>query len=183
MTSASAAAMLQALGAGEPAPALAGKLALYGRFIGSWQLDVTYYPGGGTPLRAEGEWHFAWALDGRAVQDVWIFPARHLRQGGQPAEPWHMYGTTVRWYDPTIDAWRITWFDPSRPFELRQIGRAVGPDIVQLGEDRNGLYDRWRFVEIGADSFRWLADRSWDRGANWTLLMEMQARRVPEAPS
>ena len=74
------------------------------------------------------------------------FPARRLRTASN--EPWHMYGTTFRWYDPAIDAWHITWFDPSRPLEMRQIGRAVGADIVQVGEDANGLLSRWRFVEI-----------------------------------
>ena len=59
-----------------------------------------------------------------------------------------MYGSTFRWYDPAIDAWHIRYFDPGRPLEMRQIGRAVGADIVQVGEDQNGIRRRWRFVEI-----------------------------------
>lgn len=102
--------------------------------------------------------------------------ARRLR-GEIPAEPWHAYGSTFRWYDPGIDAWHIAWFDPGRAVETRQIGRAVDGDIVQVGEDRNGLLSRWRFVEIRERSFTWLGERSWDRGATWTLLTEMHARR------
>ena len=34
----------------------------------------------------------------------------------------------------------------------RQIGRAEGKDIVQLGDDSRGLNTRWRFTEITADS-------------------------------
>jgi hypothetical protein len=61
---------------------------------------------------------------------------------------------------------------------LRQIGRAVGTDIVQLGEDHHGLLNRWRFVEITDRSFRWLGERSWDKGSTWTLLLEMRARKT-----
>ena len=115
-------------------------------------------------------------LDGKAIQDVWIFPARRVR--GEKTEPWYFYGTTFRWYDPTIDAWHITYFEPTRPFEIHQIGRAVGNDIVQMGEEQNGVVRRWRFVEITHDSFRWLGEASSDKGATWKLEMEMRARRV-----
>jgi hypothetical protein len=171
--------MLEALDAEQPNAALASKLHLYGQFVGSWDLDIELHPLIGPTRRAEGEWHFNWVLDGKAIQDVWIFPARRLRGGEKPAEPWHMYGSTFRWYDPAIDAWHITWFDPTRPAELRQIGRAVGADIVQIGEDHHGLLSRWRFVEITGQSFRWLGETSWDKGSTWRLILEMRARKVP----
>jgi hypothetical protein len=167
-------AMLEALHAAGPHAALADKLSLYGRFVGSWELDIEFHPLGGPSRRAAGEWHFAWVLDGKAIQDVWIFPARRLR--GE-AEPWHMYGSTFRWYDPSIDAWHIMYFDPSRPSARRQLGRAVGGDIVQIGEDPGGLQRRWRFVEITERTFRWIGEASWDKGATWTLEMQMQAQR------
>jgi hypothetical protein len=169
--------MLEALHAARPNAALADKLSLYGRFVGSWALDIEFYPLGAPSCRAEGEWHFAWVLDGKAIQDVWIFPARRLRSGD--GEPWHRYGSTFRWYDPTIDAWHITYFDPSRPSELRQLGRAVGNDIVQIGEDHRGLQRRWRFLEVTDRTFRWVGDVSWDKGASFTLEMQMQAQRRP----
>jgi hypothetical protein len=155
---------------------LAAKLQLYGQFVGSWQLDVEFRPPGGSPIRAEGEWHFAWALEGKAIQDVFIYPARKLRAAG-PA-PWHMYGTTFRWYDAALDAWHITYYDPSQSIELRQLGRAVGDDIVQMGENQHGIWRRWRFVEITRDSFRWIGEASWDKGGNWALEMEMRNRRI-----
>ena len=52
-------AMLEALGAGGPETALAAKLQLYGRFVGSWALDIEHHPLNGPHRRAEGEWHFA----------------------------------------------------------------------------------------------------------------------------
>lgn len=168
--------LTQALHAQRADEALAAKLALYGRFIGSWTLDVSSHQRDGSVGRALGELHFGWVLGGTAVQDTWIYPARHLRREA-PAEPWHAYGSTFRWYDPGIDAWHIAWFDPHRAVQTRQIGRAVGADIVQVGEEPNGLLSRWRFVEIRDRSFTWLGERSWDRGATWTLLTEMHASR------
>ena len=170
--------MLEALYATQANPALADKLRLYDRFVGSWDLDVDYYPPTGGAQHAAAEWHFARVLDGRAIQDVWIFPSRSARAGHAP-EPWWFYGSTFRWYDPAIDGWHITYYEPTRPFALQQIGRAVGPDIVQVtGEDPSGLIRRWRFVEITEDSFRWIGDASRDKGATWTLELEMRARRV-----
>jgi hypothetical protein len=170
--------MLEALNAGTPNAALAAKLHLYGQFVGSWRADIDYHALDGSKHSAEGEWHFSWVLDGKAIQDVWIFPARRLRAGGKPTEAWHRYGSTFRWYDPAIDAWHITYFDPSRPYETRQIGRAVGADIVQIGEDHNGVLRRWRFVEIAVESFRWLGEVSWDKGSTWILEMEMRTRKI-----
>jgi hypothetical protein len=169
-------AMTDALAAWRPDPALAEKLKLYGRFVGSWSLDIDYHAPDGHIVNAPGEWRFAWVLQGRAVQDVWIFPAMRVRD--KPTDPFYFYGSTFRWYDPSIDAWRITWFDPTRPFELRQIGRASGADIVQMGEEVAGVTRRWGFVEITEGSFRWLGEASRDRGASWFLEMEMLARKV-----
>lgn len=79
---------------------------------------------------------------------------------------------------PAIDAWHITFYDPRRCVELRQLGRAVGDEIVQIGEDAAGLWRRWRFTEIGDESFHWLGEVSWDRGTTWTLELEMHACRT-----
>ncbi|MGH7122756.1 MAG: hypothetical protein ACREFI_00180 [Stellaceae bacterium] len=171
-------AMLEALRAAEPSAAHADNLRLYGQFVGSWSLDIDYREIDGPVRRAEGEWHFDWVLEGRAIQDVWIFPSREARAGDRGAEAWHFYGSTVRVYDPSIDAWHITFFEPTRPFEIRQLGRAVGADIVQMGEEVNGITRRWRFVEITNRSFKWLGEASHDKGATWALEMEMRARRV-----
>jgi hypothetical protein len=62
---------------------------------------------------------------------------------------------------------------------MRQVGRAVGNDIVQMGEEHDGVVRRWRFVEISDRSFRWLGEASFDKGTTWKLEMEMRARKMP----
>jgi hypothetical protein len=168
--------MLEALGSDGRNRGLADQLELYGRLIGSWRLDVDFYFHNGTHLRTDGEAHFEWVLEGHAIQDVFIIPARGHRGGAR--QPWWRYGSTVRWYDPTIDAWRITFFDPPRRVELHQLARAVDDEIVQIGEDSAGLWRRWRFVQIESSAFRWLGEVSWDRGATWTRELEFHGGRT-----
>ncbi len=86
--------------------------------------------------RRTGEWHFGWALEGRAIQDVWIVPPRGELRRGDAAANVNSYGTTLRVYDPDIDAWRIQWTDPVTQNFLQMIGRAEGDEIVQLGRGR-----------------------------------------------
>lgn len=166
--------MLEALHAAGPDVALADKLRLYGQFVGSWDLDIDWFPPGETDRHERGEWHFGWVLDGRAVQDVWIFPAR---RGSAPG--WQFYGSTFRYYDPALDAWHITYFEPTRPFVIRQVGRSADADIVQLADEADGITRRWRFVEITQRSFRWIGEMSTDKGETWALELEMRARRRP----
>ncbi len=137
---------------------------LYGWLIGDWVFDATVHMDEGTTHTGRGEIHFAWALDGRAMIDVWILPGV-------------FYGTTLRVYDPGIDAWHILWSDPLKQLYTRQIGRARGTDIVQEGEMGNGVRLRWSFSEIAPNSFRWRGERSLDGGASWHLQADFRARR------
>lgn len=159
-----------------PGPGLEDKLHLFGQFVGSWDLEVSQVKPDGTRAVVPGEWHFAWALDGRAVQDVWIAPSREARRK-DPSIPGE-YGTTVRFYDPAIDAWRSTWIGPGRGVVLAFIGRLVRGEIVLEGRFEPGVTTRWVFFEIGPRSFRWRADESTDEGRTWKTLQEMRATRA-----
>ena len=173
---------LDALGADGPAADRVGKMALYGRFVGSWDLDVTQFAADGTPRRRRGEWHFGWALEGRAVQDVWIVPPRGELRHGDATTNVNSYGTTLRVYDPDIDAWRIQWTDPVTRNFLQMIGREQDGEIVQLGTQANGTLARWRFTGITPNSFRWIAEVSTDQGASWRLTVDFIAVRMKSAP-
>ena len=171
-------AFLAALGADGPSADRAGKMNLYGRFVGSWDLDVTQFSDNGIARRRKGEWHFGWALEGRAIQDVWIVPPRGKLRSGDAAANVNSYGTTLRVYDPDIDAWRIQWTDPVTQSFLQMIGRAEGAGIVQLGTWPDGQLMRWSFSEITQDSFFWRGELSADQGASWRSNVEFTARRV-----
>lgn len=160
-----ASGFMRALVSPGPAADRAAQMKLYGWLIGDWVFDATVHMDDGTTHTGRGEIHFAWALDGCAMIDVWILPGV-------------FYGTTLRVYDPGIDAWHILWSDPLKQLYTRQIGRARGTDIVQEGDMGNGVRLRWSFSEIASDSFRWTGERSLDNGASWQLQADFRARRT-----
>jgi hypothetical protein len=165
MTASGAPSFVAALHSARPAADRAEKMDLYGWLIGRWEMDAVIHDDDGRKHTGRGQIHFGWVLEGRAIQDVWILPG-------------FFYGTTLRVYDPGIDAWHIFWSDPLKQRYRRQVGRAQGNDIVQDGQDDTGAAVRWRFTEITPDSFHWLGERSPDGGASWQLQAEFFARRV-----
>jgi len=167
----------EALIANAAAPDRAEKMKLYSWLIGSWALDVTETRADGTQRRAPGEWHFAWVLEGRAIQDVWIFPGRRAGRAGDPVQKLNYYGTTLRVYDPGIDAWHIQWTDPVAQIYVSQIGRKQGDRIVQEGRLSSGEMIRWSFFEITPNSFKWKSELSSDEGVTWRVNMELFAIR------
>jgi hypothetical protein len=172
---ADSAGLVDALHVDGPAPELAEKLMLFGQFIGSWELEWTGSGADGRANAVHGELHFGWVLGGRAVQDIWVVPRRGDRGEGQP--PLAFHGTTVRFYDASIDAWRSTWIEPVNGRVRRFIGRTAD-DGIELLSDEDDPQLRWRFVDIESDAFRWRAEQSNDGGTTWQLVEQMTATRV-----
>jgi len=151
---------------------------VYGWLVGSWELQVLHYRGVDVSgMRITGEVHFAWVLEGQAIQDVWIMP-RRAERAADTGKVNNMYGTTLRIWDPAIQAWRIRWINPVRCHLEEQIGRRIGRDIVQVGARADGTSTRWRFTEITADSFHWIGEVLNPDGQTWKLEGEFLAKRV-----
>src|SRR3954463_12135018 len=147
-----------------PAADRAENMRLYGWLIGDWAMDATIYAGG-VEHAAQGSIHFGRVLDGRAIQDVWILPG-------------FFHGTTLRIYDPGLDAWHILWSDPLKQCFSRQIGRAIGADIVQEGRAENNDIVRWLFMERPAKNSPGPGGRSAPSANVLKLRAEFFARRV-----
>jgi hypothetical protein len=168
--------LIEALHSIQRASDRAENLDLYGWLVGRWDIDVTIFQDDGSQQPARGFATAGWVLEGRAIQDVFAVPGL-------------FYGTSIRFYDPNIDAWQVFWMDPLRHVFFRMIGRARGNDIVNQGEETPelarayGLPEspratvRWIFTDIAANSFRWRSERSTD-GAHWLLQREYVARRA-----
>ncbi len=159
-------------------PEIPDAMDAYGWLVGSWDLDVLHY--WATDVSARGlkcEVHAEWVLEGRAVQDVWIMP-RRLERTAQLDRKFNMYGTTLRVWDPTIEAWRITWRNPAGDHHEEQIGRWCGKDVVQVGVRPNGTPTRWTFREITSTSFHWLGESLAPDGRTWNLEGEFRAMRM-----
>lgn len=168
---------LAAFGATGPSPDRGDKMDLYGWLIGSWDLQVSAFMPDGSIRKRPGEWHFGWVLEGRAIQDVWIVPTRGGLRSGDAASNRFAYGTTLRTYDPSIDAWHIQWTEPVTQTYLSMIGRRDGKDIVQLGTGPDGSRIRWSFSQITESSFLWRGETSSDDGKTWQPVVEFTAVR------
>jgi hypothetical protein len=157
---------------------------VYGWFVGSWELDILrYWNVDVAAQHIKGEVHAAWSLEGRCIHDVWIMPRRADRssrsdRSAPPNKKLNMYGTTIRAWDSSIRAWRISWSNPAGDHFEQQIGRRIGRDIVQLGTREGGTTTRWRFTEITPNSFHWLGEALNPDGQTWTLEGEFLAHRT-----
>lgn len=171
---------LEALAAPGPSRLAGSNADLYDGLIGDWEGEVVDHLPGGTDRRQSVEMHFARVLEGRAVQDLWISPAIRERAGAKVGEKdGNRYGTTLRVYDPKIDAWRVTWWNPVTGVETRLVGRRVGSEIVQTGSDGDGRLVRWVFDHVGPDAFHWRGEGSDDGGRTWVCETEFSAHRRP----
>jgi hypothetical protein len=150
----------------------------YGWLVGSWELEVLHYKTVNLASQEiKGEAHFDWVLESRAIQDVWIMPRSSERKQDSDRTN-NMYGTTLRVWDPAIQAWRIRWVNPVTGHEERQTGRKIGNEIVQIGARLDGTPTRWRFTEITHDSFHWTGEALEPDGKTWKLEGEFRAHRL-----
>jgi hypothetical protein len=169
-------AFVETLVAGGPHPSLGSHAQTYARLIGSWVGEIHNHMLGRSPPSGSVEAHFAWVLQGLAVQDVWITPARRDRGAGAKASlDW--YGSTLRVFDPTHEAWRTVWTDPVSQLRIELVGRSQGDEIVQIGT-RDGRPSRWRFFDVTPESFAWQGHILNFDGESWQLEVDIRFRRA-----
>ncbi|GAA1599772.1 hypothetical protein GCM10009789_62350 [Kribbella sancticallisti] len=135
-----------------PRPEFADALAPFAPLIGSWDLDVKYYDDSGEVIReTKGEWHFGYALDGRAVADIWITPSRTQRALDGDGE----WGLTVRLHDPDLGAFRSTWLGPKHGVVMTFIGHPGANSITLEAREPKSAKTRWIFTDISETGFHW----------------------------
>lgn len=169
---------LEGLTGNGPAAEYADRLMLYGQFVGDWLGEMAEFGPDGAVTMSRWDIRFDWVLEGRAIQDLWITPVREGREVSW-SEPGNRYSTTLRVYDPKIDAWHIIWINPPSGYITRQLARKVGDEIIQVADvDDSGSLTRWVYRDITPESFRWCNERSVDQGKSWRLVQEMRAKRL-----
>jgi hypothetical protein len=165
---------IKGLAASSPAPDLAARMNLFGQFVGDWECDTTLIDRNGCRITGTCEWHFGWVLEGKAIQDVWIARYGHV----QPGSPADAYGTTLRYFDPKQEVWRVIWISALSNSVQTFTAKQVGEEIVLEGRNEQGSRYRWIFFEITPRSFHWRSVGSPDDGKTWILGQEMSVRRV-----
>jgi len=159
----------------EPRPEYAEAFAPFAPLIGSWDLDVAWYDDDGAVTRTtKGEWHFAWALDGRAVADIWITPSRAARAVDGDGE----WGLSIRIHDPELNAFRSTWMGPKAAFVMTFIAQAREDSITLESREPLATKTRWVFTGISPTGFRWRNEDE-DAEGNVILRQTFEATRQP----
>jgi hypothetical protein len=64
--------MVTALQAMGPHPSLGDQAKVFGRFVGTWDVEYTDFSKDGKVTHRSGELMVGWVMDGRAIQDLWI---------------------------------------------------------------------------------------------------------------
>jgi hypothetical protein len=159
---------LQAYG---PDSNLKDKMMLFGQFVGDWDIvEARYMQTDGNWVKMKGEVHFGWILGGTAIQDVWM----GCRENSQKMV---LFGTTIRFYDPKIDAWRSTWLSPLKGLVQIFIARKVKDEIVLELQTTEVYPEKWIFSGITPQSFRWHSEETHDKGKTWLLTEEMEIKK------
>lgn len=143
---------VDALHAGAPAARLGEHAGDVAWLVGGWDAVVRDYDEDGTHVESTGEWWFAWVLEGRALQDVWIVPERG--SSGRRDR----YGTTIRWFDDAAGVWNVSWFNPVTGARTDLAGNRQGDRIVLEGTQGRDCI-RWSFNDITPNSFVWRGER------------------------
>lgn len=172
-------AFIDALVSSQRAPDLSDVDDLFGFLIGSWELEAVLHGADGQTQKTRGELHVSWVLEGRAIQDLFIFPRRADRVAGRPGRG-DRYATTIRTYDRTLNAWRLTFINPADDETSAQlIARRHGQGIEMEGTLSGGARIRWRYHEpMMPTSFHYSAEKRSDDGHSWALYLELFGKRV-----
>ena len=145
---------------------------LFGQFVGDWDIvEARYLQADGNWVKMKGEVHFGWILGGTAIQDVWMGRK-------DDSQKLTLFGTTIRFYDPKIDAWRSTWLSPLKGLVQTFIARKIKDEIVIEMQNWVTFPEKWVFSQITSESFRWHAEETHDNGKTWLTTEEMDIRRT-----
>ena len=168
---------LEALPSAQKASDLADADSIFDWLIGSWEMDAVLHDADGREHRTKGEVHASWVLEGRAIQDLFIFPRRADRTSGLPARG-DRYSTTIRTFDRKLNAWRVNFINPADDETSAElIARHEGQRIMMEGKLRGGTPIRWQYLSVTPTSFHYTAERLNGDDESWQLYLELFGRR------
>lgn len=166
---------LQAMG---PHPSLDDQASVFGRLVGTWDVQYTDFSKSGKATHRSGELIVGWVMDGRVIQDLWIVYPSGTRKERE------VY-TDLRYFDSKTRTWPATFIDPEHVSVARFTGGAVGDDRIVLDtKDLGANLNRWSFNDIRPDSFVFRDEASSDGGNTWRLVSEDHlTRRRAKSPA
>src|SRR5258707_7025776 len=171
-------AFLDALPAEGPSPELTDVDNIFSFLIGSWEIDALLYDANGRVQKTKGEVHASWVLEGRAIQDLFIFPGRADRHTRLPPQG-DRYATTIRTYDRGLKAWRINFINPAAyETSANLIARRQGDGIEMEGRLADGAQSRCGYEKSTPTSFNYTAEKMKSSDGSWQPYLELFGKRI-----
>lgn len=129
-----------------------------------------------------GEWELSWANGGKGHNTIApLYGDCGVEERFESFQPNAWRGMSVSQYDARSGKWRQTWADSQGGFLSFEGGMEDGGMVLHgKGQQPDGtpVATRMRFVDITANSLRWLWERSTDGGESYALAWEIQYTRV-----
>ncbi|WP_320127894.1 hypothetical protein [uncultured Sphaerochaeta sp.] len=135
--------------------------------LGDWNLNYSEPSG----RKVQGEWLFRRALDGMAIEDLFICPSRAERISNP--QPDAEYGVTIRMYDRKNRWYDMTYICANYTTRLKCTKEDDRIICSVLDSDT-----KWIFSAITGDSFRW-QNTNLDKNGNIRISCEVHATRKP----
>jgi hypothetical protein len=168
--------LITALKAMGPHPSLGDEAKLFGRLVGTWEVEYTDFSKDGKVSHRSGELIVGWVMDGRVIQDLWIVNPSGARKERE------LYAD-LRYFDPKSRTWPAIFIDPEHASVARFTSDPEGDGRIVLDtQDFNGKETRWSINDIRPNSFVWREEESSDGGKTWGLLAQHQMKRRGAAP-
>ncbi len=147
--------------------------AQFGQLVGVWDItDETLQSDGTWKADSGAEWIWYYVLDGHAIQDDWIAPARHVPTAETPRQ----YGTNLRIYDPAAERWDLAWIS-NTDRKLSTFTATMQDDaLVMRGTTANGQASRITFFDITPTTFEWKLELGQEDGS-WTEVYRIHGVR------
>ncbi len=171
---------VSALVSSQRSPELENVDNVFGFLIGSWDIEAVLHDLEGRTRRTRGELHASWVLEGRAIQDLFIFPRRVDRTPAVRVSG-DRYATTIRTYDGKLSAWRVVFINPAAvETNAELVARRDGEAIAMEGSLADGTPIRWLYEDVTVKSFHYSAHRLGSDGRTWQTYLEISGKRAGE---
>lgn len=152
-----------------PAPKAAKSVVLE-RLAGTWDVRYEFVDKAGHSRVNNGQVHYAWILDGKALQEVWT-------SDSESKDP-RPFGTSINFYDPKRQQWTAVWVYPAQGETFQMAGGDVDGNFVLTGHDQSGALQRWSTTLVAPDSVIGRFHISHDEGKTWKEVGVNRMKRV-----
>lgn len=139
----------------------------FGKLIGDWKFDMLANPNTEQEHHVNGEWVFRRVLDGMAVQDIFLCPARGERPNGGE------YGSTIRYYNKKTHTWNISYSCNEGTVHLEAKKENNKIVLTEINEKRL----KWTFSDITETTFTWTSTNLNEKGDTTTYCIIYAVRK------